>query len=78
MDEAGLGIGQREAVILLTNMGHPIVTNGGLFTFGNSQCASERLLHWCAVPGPQRAVSALRTRRILRPAGVSSGQRLQA
>ena len=25
-------------------MRHPIVTNGGLFAIGNSQCAAERLL----------------------------------
>ena len=26
------------------NMGRPIVTNGGLFTTGNSDCAAGRLL----------------------------------
>ena len=35
----GLGIGQREVVILGTNMGRPIQTNGGLSTIGNAQCA---------------------------------------
>ena len=39
-----MGIGQREGVILGANMGRPIVTNGGLFTIGNSHCAAARLL----------------------------------
>ena len=44
MDKAGLGIGQREGVILEANIGRPIVINGGLFTIGNSRCAAARLL----------------------------------
>ena len=37
-------IGPQEVVIFEANMGRPIVTNGGLFTIGNPQCAAERLL----------------------------------
>ena len=39
-----MGISQQEEVILGANMGHPIVTSGGLFTNGNSHCATVRLL----------------------------------
>jgi len=41
-----VGIGQQAWVIWEegANMGRPIVTNGGLFTIGNSHCAAARLL----------------------------------
>ena len=46
MDEAGLGIGQREGIIFRRKYGTPIVTNGpwGLFTIVNSHCAAAKLL----------------------------------
>ena len=48
MDEKGSGVwrsGNDKGVIWGgANMGRPIVTNGGLFTIGNSHCAAARLL----------------------------------